>query len=165
MIAKKALLTATERKLRESLLQTKECGGSDPVGNRGGRRNRDIQTRPDSFERAKGETCGARKPPHSLHGDMQWWQTRLGARANLVARAEHDSNVVPREMIVYYRIRLIVDRVQKSFHNGSFFVSSWRYVILTVPSWNCFALFAVELRGFEYNKTICAEQIWLLLRF
>jgi hypothetical protein len=31
---------------------------------------------------------------------MQWWQTRLGARANLVARAEHAGDSMPREMIV-----------------------------------------------------------------
>lgn len=45
--------------------------------------------------------------PHSLHGDMQRWQTRLGARANLVARAEHAGDSMPREMIVHDRIRLI----------------------------------------------------------
>lgn len=49
---------------------------------------------------AKGETCGVRKLPHSLHGDMQWRQTRLGARANLVARVERISNDAPREMII-----------------------------------------------------------------
>ncbi len=107
-IAEKTLLTATQRKLRESLVPTQEGAGSARWGNPSDGRNRDIQTSFDSFMEAKGETCGARKLPHSLHGDIQWWQTRLGARANLVARVERMSNHAPREMIIHDRIRLMI---------------------------------------------------------
>ncbi len=60
VIAEKTLLTATERKLRESLVPTQEGAGSARWGNPSDGRNRDIQTSFDSFMEAKGETCGVR---------------------------------------------------------------------------------------------------------